>query len=174
MRGILRLVTDLSTSQAARLLGASRQHVADMCDDGRLVSYRVGAHRRIRHDSIDRLLNTRPGALDPSQLLALRLGRAAAARVAMNPELTFALARQTLAERWQKNPEAHSYISRWQEIIDQGPEAVMQLLTASGPAALSMQNMSPFIKTIPLAERAQISEAISREIRVGVASGARP
>ena len=40
--------TMLKTGEVARLLGVSRQHVADLCDGGKVKHVRVGTHRRIR------------------------------------------------------------------------------------------------------------------------------
>ena len=96
-------------------------------------------------------------------MLALWLGRAAAGRIAQDPDGSLELARQVLTERRQRNPDARPYLSRWEQVIGQGPESTMRLLTATDPAALSMQNMSPFTKGIPLSERARIAEMVSRE-----------
>ncbi len=41
----------LTTGEAARLLGTSRQHVVDLCNAGHLPYRVVGKHRRVsRHD----------------------------------------------------------------------------------------------------------------------------
>src|SRR5260370_38758516 len=47
--GSMEQPTDLlSTGQAARLLGCSRQHVVDLCERGVLSFVSVGSHRRVR------------------------------------------------------------------------------------------------------------------------------
>ena len=47
----------LTTGQAARLLGTSRQHVVDLCTSGRLAFQVVGTHRRVRRGDVVRLLH---------------------------------------------------------------------------------------------------------------------
>jgi excisionase family DNA binding protein len=156
---------DLTTSEAAHLLGMSRQHLADMCDRGEIVSYRVGTHRRIPRASAEGYSSERTRVLDPSQVLALRLGRAAAARIAVDPEAAFAIARKTIAERWDRHPESRAYLRRWQTVLDDGPEAAMRVLTGTDPESLSMQNMSPFIATVSETDRERIARGVGREVR---------
>jgi excisionase family DNA binding protein len=45
---------DLTTTEAAQLLGVSREWVARLVDRGELRGHRVGRHRRVsRHDALD-------------------------------------------------------------------------------------------------------------------------
>ena len=43
----------LRTGEAARRLGVSRQHVVDLCNQGRLPYITVGAHRRIPEEALN-------------------------------------------------------------------------------------------------------------------------
>ncbi len=47
--------TLLRTGAAVDLLGCSRQHVVDLCDQGVLPSTRVGSHRRVRRGDVMRI-----------------------------------------------------------------------------------------------------------------------
>jgi len=47
----------MSTGEAARLLGCSRQHVVDLCVRGVLPFVSVGSHRRVRRTDVTGLMN---------------------------------------------------------------------------------------------------------------------
>jgi excisionase family DNA binding protein len=44
--------TALTTARVATILGASRQHVADLADRGQIRSWRAGSHRRFHPDDV--------------------------------------------------------------------------------------------------------------------------
>lgn len=149
----------LTTSQAARFLEVSRQHVANLCDRGELACYRVGRHRRIRKSEAERFVTVRDGAIDRSHLLMLWLSRAVAAHIARDPSLLSAGA-QEIDARWDNDISARFWFVRWRKVIASGPESAMQVLTALDPESLSMQNMSPFLCLLPMDERNQVVAAM--------------
>lgn len=149
----------LTTSQAARFLGVSRQHVANLCDRGELVFHRVGRHRRIRRNELERFVVMRDGTTDRSHLLMLWLSRAVAAHIARDPSL-LSVGTEAIDARWDRDGSARFWFVRWRKIIAAGPESVMQVLTALDPESLSMQNMSPFIELLPMDERNQVVAAM--------------
>jgi excisionase family DNA binding protein len=73
----------LTTSEAAALLGSSRQHVVDLCERGRLPFIKVGAHRRLRRIDVDAVLRA---DLTRDQLKALWLHHAVAGRLVVDPD----------------------------------------------------------------------------------------
>ncbi len=49
---LLPIEADLRTQEAAELLGISRPHLVKLLDEGRLPSWKVGSHRRVRLDDV--------------------------------------------------------------------------------------------------------------------------
>lgn len=70
--------TELTTKQAADLLGVSRPFIVKQIESGRLAAHKVGTHRRIRaHDLLayrDQLATERQQALDELSTLDEALG----------------------------------------------------------------------------------------------------
>ena len=52
----------LTTTEAAELLGMSRTHLTQLCDDGRIASFAQGSQRRIPAEEIERILIERANA----------------------------------------------------------------------------------------------------------------
>jgi excisionase family DNA binding protein len=148
----------LTTGQAARLMGASRQHVVVLCDKGKLASFRVGSHRRVRAADVERLKQDSSG-IDSSHLFTLWLNRAIVAYIVKDPISTLELGAREIDAQWEGNAAAHRWLDDWRHVISRGSEAVMRVLTATDPESLSMQNMSPFKRLLPLDERNQIADA---------------
>lgn len=69
---------EISTGQAADLLGVSRPTVVSMVDRGELAARRVGTHRRLRRDDVLRLREaaaaSRTAALDDLAQLSCEAG----------------------------------------------------------------------------------------------------
>lgn len=71
----------VSTGEAARLLGCSRQHVVDLCGRGVLPFVSVGSHRRVRRADVTGLMSRE---LTRDQERSLWLHRAVAGRLALD------------------------------------------------------------------------------------------
>lgn len=67
---------DLTTSQAATILGVSREWVARLIDAGELDGHRVGRHRRVSRRALEEYRRARPAGRRPT-LSGLRRRRAA-------------------------------------------------------------------------------------------------
>ena len=148
----------ISTGEAAALLGSSRQHVVDLCNRGELPALSIGRHRRVRREDVERFAAratvTQP--LRREELLSLWLGRAVAAQVAGQPARSLEHARRNLELLERENPQARPLLRLWRQAIDEGPEAVMEVLTSRTPAAIDMRQTSPFFGLIPQEERDRV------------------
>ncbi len=153
----------LTTGQAARLLGSSRQHVVDLCQRGRLNYQTTGAHRRLRRTDVEALAWRRRG-MTREQLRSLWLNRAVAAQLAQEPERVLKLARENLA-RFQKihaSRSAERWLKLWEEILDQGPEVVMETLTSTAPEASELRQNSPFPGALADTQRRAVLDSFDR------------
>jgi len=142
----------LTTGEAAVLLGSSRQHVVDLCERGLLPCSRAGTHRRVRRVDVEAML--RPD-LTRDQLKALWLHRAVAGRLVADPGAVLSKARVNLDRLRRVHPDgmASVWFDRWQVVLDDGVEAVLEVLTSRSPHAVELRQNSPFAGVLPEVER---------------------
>ncbi len=142
----------LTTGRAAELLGSSRQHVVDMCARGELSFVWVGRHRRIPHSEIQRI--THP-TLTRDQERSLWLHRAVTGRLVIDPRATMAKARTNIDKlaKIHTGTLAGRYVERWQALLDQGADAVLEVLTSTAPEAIELRQNSPFAGVLQDDER---------------------
>jgi excisionase family DNA binding protein len=154
----------LTTGEVALLLGSSRQHVVDLCEGGALAFVRVGTHRRIRHDDVDRLLR---GQLNRDQQKALWLHQAVAGRLVHDPQAVLTKARQNIQRmrRTHRIGMAVEWIQTWEQTIDDGVDAVLDTLTSTSPRAVELRQNSPFAGVLSETERRAILDAFARNWR---------
>lgn len=155
----------LTTGEAAALIGSSRQHILDLCRQGRLRYVRTsGGHRRIGRDDVERLAHRPRGSrsMRREELRSLWIHRALAAAVARDPERALALGRKTLAYHWREHPEAAPWLRRWDRLVDAGPEAVMAMLTSPSAIAVELRQNTPFPGLLSDRERVRVIAAFAR------------
>ena len=146
----------LTTSQAARALGVSRQHVVNMCDRGELEFVMAGSHRRIPQSAL------RIQIMRPEQARSLWLHRAVLGRLALDPKHVLDHAQRNL-DRWRNvhrsGSMARTYLDQWQSILEQGPEAVAAALVDTSPEGCELRVNSPFAGVLTTSERKAIMAA---------------
>jgi len=153
----------ITTGEAARLLGSSRQHVVDLCDRGQLDCRRTPVHRRVLRGDVEALVRTRRG-LTREELRSLWLNRAVAARLARDPDRVLSRARKNL-DRWSKihsGNSAEHWLKQWEGVIAEGPETVMETLTSTSPHAAELRQNSPFPGVLTDKERQDVLESFAR------------
>jgi excisionase family DNA binding protein len=159
----------LTTGETATLLGSSRQHVVDLCERGALPCIKAGTHRRIRRRDVDAILSP---LLTRDQLKALWLHRAVAGRLVMNPEAALSKARSNLERLRQVHPDgmAAVWLDRWQAVLDDGVEAVLDVLTSRSPDAVELRQNSPFAGVLQEDERRSVLDSFASTWRRGRAA----
>jgi excisionase family DNA binding protein len=154
----------VTTGQAAILLRSSRAHVVDICLRGLLPYVRVGGQRRIRRADVEALIE--PG-LSRDEMASLWLHRAVAGKVVANPPALLAAAAINLRRLRRMHPEgrAWEWLDRWEAVIEDGAEAVLEALTSSAEYAVELRRTSPFGGILSEAERRTILEAFAESRR---------
>ena len=159
----------LSTGDVARVLGVSRQHVVDLCDRGDLIFVRVGSHRRVPRSELDRLLGAvHEQKLTRDQERSLWLHRAVLSELVENPEDVLARVRGNLQRLRSQHPGrgmTAGWLGQWQEVLDAGVDAVADVLTSRGPAALELRQNSPFAGVISEEVRSRVLASFVRHWR---------
>ncbi|WP_330232710.1 helix-turn-helix domain-containing protein [Nocardia sp. NBC_00508] len=142
----------LTTGQAARLLGCTRQHVVDLCERGELPYTSVGTHRRIRRRDLDALV---AGGLTRDQEKSLWQHRVVAGRLAVDPDSVLAKAQRNVRRLREIHPSGMTtaWLDQWQEILDSGIDAVFDALTSRAGWAVELRQNSPFAGVLDTEER---------------------
>ncbi len=147
----------ITTGEAARLLGTSRQHVVDLCTAGDLPFTTVGKHRRLRRRDID-LLKDADMRLTRDQVRSLLLSYAVAGRLAIDPEAGLALARLNLEKMRGASPRgaAKVWLDEWAQLLDGPLLVLLTALTSRSPRSRELRQNSPFAGVLSDEERLSV------------------
>lgn len=153
--------TLITTGQAARLLGVSRQHVVDLCDRGALTHIVVGTHRRVPRSEVDRLLGT---TLTREQERSRWLHLALFGVLLSDPETALDKARKNIV-RWSagQRPDgmAVRYLEEWARVLDCGLDSVVDVLNSRSDSASELRQNSPFAGLLPNETRVRVLRAFN-------------
>lgn len=153
----------LTTGQAARLLGTSRQHVVDLCTSGRLSYQMVGVHRRVARRDVEEI---RGGSLrlTRDQQRSLWLHRAVAGKLALDPPRVMSLARRNLARLREAHPRGRvrAAFDAWDAALDGPLDVLLDLLVSRSPRAVELRQNSPFAGVLTGSERTKALRAFRR------------
>jgi excisionase family DNA binding protein len=154
----------LTTGETAILLRSSRAHVVDLCFRGLLPSVRVGGQRRFRRSDVEAFIQ--PG-LRVAELQTLWLHRAVAGKLVQAPSAVLAAAAINLRRIRRLHPEgaAWEWLDRWEVVLEDGPEAVLDALTSSAEYAVDLRRASPFAGILTETERQSVLESFAESRR---------
>lgn len=156
----------LTTGEAARILGTSRQHVVDMCKAGLLPYTLSGTHRRIRRRDLEEF---RSGSARPTrdQRRSMWLNMAVAGKLVSDPEPTLRRARENLAALRAQHPrgQAARWLAEWDRLLDGPIERVLEVLTSTTQYARELRQNSPFAGVLTPQEREQVLAAFTEHSR---------
>ncbi len=153
----------LTTGEAARLLGTSRQHVVDLCNAGDLPFVTVGRHRRVSRHDVE-ALRTRTRKLTRDQLRSLWLSHLVAARLVQDPERVLEQARRNLERMLGSSARgsARVWLQQWQQLIDGPVEDVLEALTSRSPRSRELRQNTPFAGVLSEEDRRAALDGFAR------------
>jgi excisionase family DNA binding protein len=149
----------LTTQEVARFLRCSRQHVADLCNAGKLRCVRIGVHRRIQRADLEPLLPAPD--LRREELRSLWLHRAVAGKFVLDPNAGAMLARANLERFRALQPRARTWLDEWATLLDRGPDAVLETLTSRSRRAVDLRQNSPFAGLLTEGQRGAVLAAFT-------------
>ena len=156
---------ELSTSEAARLAGVSRQHLVDLCERGELPHRKVGTHRRIRAEDLARHLNAVRligASMTRKDRVSLAIHYLVAKQLLTDEERVRARARRNLETMRQANRDgaATTYLVEWERLIYGPLEQLLATLAAVDHHARDLRNVTPFAGVVSDPQRRALIRAI--------------
>jgi len=153
----------ITTGEAAKVLGTSRQHVVDLCDRGDLPFRTVGTHRRVSRADVEEL-SARTQRLTRDQLRSWWLANAVAGKLVRDPDRVLDLAHRNLAQLQAVHTRGQGarWLAQWDTILHGPIEVVLEALTSRTPRARELRQNSPFAGVLTDRERAEILVAFAR------------
>lgn len=155
--------TDLiSTGDAAQLLGCSRQHIVNLCNEGKLTVVRKGGSHRYVHQSEVLSLSSQLTTRDQEQ--SRWLHAAIASRLVREPDLVLTRARDNLARfsEVHEGTMAEYWLDLWRKTLDSGADSVLDVLVSNTPHARELRQNSPFSGLLPEGERREVLQSFRR------------
>nr|WP_240897056.1 helix-turn-helix domain-containing protein [Kineococcus vitellinus] len=152
----------MTTGEAARILGVSRQHVVNLCDRGDLPFTTTGVHRRVRRADVEALRAT-AARLSRDQRRSLWLAHAVAGHLVTDPETTLARARANLSTMRERHPrgQAAKWLAEWADLLDGPVDDILTTLTSPSPRARELRQNSPFAAVLSEDERRHVRDAFA-------------
>lgn len=144
----------LTTGEAARLLGVSRQHVVDLCQRGDLPYETAGVHRRVRRGDVE-TLRAQQGRPTRDQRRSLWLGALIAGKVVTDPEHAIRVAHENLTRMQAANPRGltRRWLREWEHLVNGPVEQVLTTLLSPTPHARELRQNNPFAGLLTDSER---------------------
>lgn len=155
----------LPTGEVASRLGVSRQHVVDLCKQGKLPHIMVGAHRRIPEQAvISRFVTTRDPRSDGKQQ-SLWLHAALTLKLVNDPDAVLGIARRNLdRQRDHGSSRSAAYIREWEAILDGGVGRVIEAFLDQSDHGATLRSCTPFTGVLSQDEVRSIKKAY-RQLR---------
>lgn len=152
----------LTTGEAARVIGSTRQHVVDLCNRGLLPYSLVNRHRRIKRFDLD-AFSAGSQRMTRDQQRSFRLAMAVAGRLVTDPEGTKAVARAHLdsLSPGSSRRRGGKWRDRWLALLGGPLDELLTALTANTVESRELRQNSPFVGVLTEEERTAILQGTS-------------
>ena len=164
--------TALTTTQAAKVLGTSRQHVADLADRGELPCWKVGTHRRFQRqnvvayrDDVRRSASDRTYEnLNLTDRRSLAFGLLIGERLVISPEDVLRRAWRNLDKLRlvHSDGSADIYFNRWSELLVGPIDGLLKVLSSIDDESVALRHASPFAGLLTETDRRAVIQATRR------------
>lgn len=151
----------LTTGEAAKLLGTSRQHVVDLCNAGLLpFAYAGKTHRRVRRGDIEALRRSSNDELSRDQQRSLWLAYATAAHVVRDPDRARRIGLRNV-EKMRPNArgQARLWLEEWHELLGGPITELLEAYTSPNLHGRELRQHSPFAGLLTASERTAVLRA---------------
>lgn len=152
----------LTTTEAARLLGVSRQTIVAMCDAGDIPFTQVGTHRRIDPETVQ-ALRERARRKPVAAQRSLWLAHAAAGALVQDPDHALGVARETLRVMRSAGPRGMSreWLARWERLLEGPIEPILEALTGPTVEHDELRQHSPLTAVLSPEQRESVLQAFA-------------
>lgn len=153
---------ELTTKQAADLVGVSRQFVVDLCNRGEVPHRKVGSHRRIRREDIARYFEQAHSPLSRKDRVSLAIHCLVAQRWLCDEVNVRAHALKNIDTMRRANSDgtASVYLTAWSRLLDGPFEPLLMTLTSLDESARDLRNVTPFAGVVPDEQRRELIHSV--------------
>lgn len=145
----------MTTGEAARLLGCTRQHVVNLCERGDLPFTSIGSHRRVARHHVNAIMAD-TNELRREERKSLWLAYAVAGKITADPEPIINRAKTQLHKlRPIARGHAVGWLDDWERLLKGPIDHLLQALTDPSPRGRELRQNSPFAGALSQEERAQ-------------------
>lgn len=142
----------LRTGEVASRLGVSRQHVVDLCNQGKLPCTVVGTHRRIPERAVIAATVGRDRRLDGHEQ-SLALHALLVSKLLRDPDRVLETARRNVErDRETGNAHSESYTREWGKLLKRDIPSLIGAMLDPSDHGVTLRSCTPFTGVLSAGE----------------------
>jgi len=151
----------MRTGEVAEQLGVSRQHVVDLCDEGKLPCVRVGTHRRVPRDAVESYSLVSRGWRNDGSQKSLALHALLVQKLLSDTNFVISKAKLNLRKSCDTHTEV--YKMRWEKLLDGPLPTLITSMLDTSDNGVTLRSCTPFAGVLD----EDTLESVSRVYRKG-------